>query len=139
MASSLEARVPFSDKLLVEYAWNIPCDMKCHNNREKGLLRKAVESILPREIIERKKSPFPKTHNPAYTKAVQQWMNEILKDNSSPLLQLIDKEKIQQIVNTGGKAFVKPWYGQLMTGPQLLAYLAQIDTWLKLYNIKITI
>lgn len=137
MANGLEVRVPFADKLLVEYVWDIPCSMKYCNNREKGLLRKAVAGIIPDDVIERKKSPFPKTHNPSYTKAVQQWMNSILGDSSSPLLQLIDKPKIEDIVATGGLSFTKPWYGQLMTGPQLLAYLAQVNTWLKLYKIKI--
>jgi asparagine synthase (glutamine-hydrolysing) len=137
MANGLEARVPFSDKLLVEYAWNIPSDMKYYNNREKGLLRKAVNDLLPKGIIERKKSPFPKTHNPAYTKSVQKWMEEIMQDATSPILQLVDKSALENLTLTGGKAFVKPWYGQLMTGPQLLAYLIQVNTWLKLYNIKI--
>lgn len=137
MANGLEVRVPFADKLLVEYAWDIPCSMKYYNNREKGLLRKAAVEIIPDSVIERKKSPFPKTHNPAYTKAVQKWMNTILEDSTSPLLQLIDKAKIEEIVATGGLAFTKPWYGQLMTGPQLLAYLIQINIWLKLYKIKI--
>lgn len=136
MVNGLEARVPFSDKQLVEFVWNIPSDMKYYNNREKGLLRKAAKGILPDDVIERKKSPFPKTHNPEYTKAVQNWMNTIINKNS-PLLQLVDIDKLKQINETGGKAFVKPWYGQLMTGPQLLAYLIQINIWLEEYNIQI--
>lgn len=31
----------------------------------------------------------------------------------------------------------REWFGQLMTGPQLMAHLAQIDTWLREYNIQI--
>lgn len=139
MASGLEARVPFSDRLLVEYAWNIPWDMKYYNNREKGLLRKALADLLPKGVIERKKSPFPKTHDPAYTKSVQLWMKDILTDSNSPLLQLVDKSMLTDLVESGGKTFIKPWYGQLMTGPQLLAYLIQINTWLKIYNIRIDI
>lgn len=137
MASGLEARVPFSDRLLVEYAWNIPCDMKYYNKREKGLLRKAAEGILPTDVIERKKSPFPKTHNPSYTKSVQEYMNKVLEEKNSLLFQLLDRDKVKQINDTGGKAFVKPWYGQLMTGPQLLAYFIQVDMWLKQYNVKL--
>ncbi|MCK9907016.1 asparagine synthase C-terminal domain-containing protein, partial [Frankia sp. Cpl3] len=70
MAASLEARVPFCDHRLVEYVWNIPWEMKTYQNREKGILRKALEGILPDDVLYRKKSPYPKTHNPAYTDAV---------------------------------------------------------------------
>lgn len=137
MSNSLEVRVPFADYRLVEYAFNIPSGIKFCDGREKGLLRRAFRGILPEEIIERKKSPYPKTHHPEYTKAVQKWMREILKDSSSPILQLIDREKINEIVDTGGLSFKKPWFGQLMTGPQLIAYLIQIDIWMKEYKIQL--
>lgn len=137
MSNSLEVRVPFADYRLVEYAFNIPSKIKFCDGREKGLLRRAFRGILPEEIIERKKSPYPKTHHPEYTKAVQKWMWEILKDNSSPILQIIDREKVNEIVDTGGQSFKKPWFGQLMTGPQLIAYLIQIDIWMKEYKIQL--
>ncbi|MDF2674728.1 MAG: hypothetical protein K0R09_2996 [Clostridiales bacterium] len=138
MANSLEVRVPFADYRLVEYGFNIPSEIKFCDGREKGLLRKAFKGILPEEIIERKKSPYPKTHHPQYTLAVQKWMREILNDSSSPILQLIDREKVNEIVETGGQSFKKPWFGQLMTGPQLIAYLIQIDIWMKEYKVKLT-
>ena len=67
MSNSLEVRVPFADYRLVEYAFNIPSHIKFYNNREKGILRKALKGILPDDVIYRKKSPYPKTHNPKYT------------------------------------------------------------------------
>lgn len=137
MASGLEVRVPFADHRLVEYAYNIPMDMKYYKNREKGLLRESLTGLLPDDVLWRKKSPYPKTHNPSYTIAVQKWMNSILKDNSSPILQIINKQKVQEIVDSGGRAYGKPWFGQLMAGPQLIAYLIQIDTWLREYNVII--
>ena len=137
MASGLEVRVPFADYRLVEYAYNIPMDMKYYKGREKGLLREALTGLLPDDVLWRKKSPYPKTHNPSYTIAVQKWMNSILKDKSSPILQIINKEKVQEIVDSGGRAYGKPWFGQLMAGPQLIAYLIQVDTWLKEYNVVI--
>lgn len=137
MSNSLEVRVPFADYRLVEYAFNIPSQIKFLDGREKGLLRRAFKGVLPEEIIERKKSPYPKTHNPLYTKAVQKWMSEILIDNSSSILQLIDRERVDEIVKTGGQSFKTPWYGQLMTGPQLIAYLIQIDIWMREYKIQL--
>jgi len=137
MGASLEVRVPFADHRLIEYVWNIPWAMKMVDNKEKGILRRALRGILPEDVLYRKKSPYPKTHNPHYTKAVKTWMQEILDDSNSPILELIDKKKVQQIVDTDGNAFVVPWFGQLMTGPQLIAHLAQIDTWLSEYNVEI--
>lgn len=137
MGNSLEVRVPFADYRLVEYAFNIPSSLKFCDGREKGLLRRAFMGILPKEIIERKKSPYPKTHHPEYTRAVQKWMGEILKDTSSPILQLIDSKRVGEIVDTGGQSFSTPWYGQLMTGPQLIAYLIQINIWMKEYKIQL--
>lgn len=137
MANSLEVRVPFADHRLVEYCFNIPQTMKFVDNREKGLLRRALKGILPSEIINRKKSPYPKTFHPEYTKLVQQWMDSILSHKSSPILQLIDLEQVKELVRTGGQSFEKPWYGQLMAGPQLIAYLIQIDLWMREYEVTI--
>lgn len=137
MANSLEVRVPFADYRLVEYAFNIPNEYKFYQGREKGLLREALKGILPDEIIFRKKSPYPKTHNPIYTKAVQNMMSAILNDKTSPILELINFDKVKDIVETGGSSFKKPWYGQLMTGPQVIAYLIQLNTWLKEYGVQI--
>ena len=139
MGNSLEVRVPFADFRIVEYAFNIPNSFKFYNGREKGLLREALKGMLPNEIIDRKKSPYPKTHHPMYTEAVQKWMKEILSNRNSPILQLIDKSQVTEIVETGGESFKKPWYGQLMTGPQLIAYLIQINTWMEEYNVRIRI
>ncbi|AOY75052.1 asparagine synthase (glutamine-hydrolyzing) [Clostridium formicaceticum] len=137
MANSLEVRVPYADYRLVEYVWNVPWEMKYYNRQEKGLLRKALKGILPDEVLERKKSPYPKTHHPAYLKMVQQRMKSILQDRTSPLLDIIDIKRVMEIVETGGAAFGKPWFGQLMTGPQVLAYLIQVNAWMKEYNVKV--
>ena len=139
MYNSLEVRVPFADYRIVDYAFNLPVDVKLLEGREKGLLRKALVGILPEEIVYRKKSPYPKTHNPIYTNIVCSMMNEILDDKTSPILQIINKDKIKEIVDTKGVAYKTPWFGQLMTGPQMIAYLIQVDTWLREYNVNILI
>ena len=137
MGASLEVRVPFADHRLVEYVWNVPWEMKMVGNREKGILRKALEGLLPEEVLYRKKSPYPKTHNPAYRKIVKGMLESSLQDRSSVLYEFFDKEKLQQIVQTEGASFKEPWFGQLMTGPQLLAHLVQIHHWFKDYQINI--
>jgi len=137
MGASLEVRVPFADHRLVEYVWNIPWEMKMYGNREKGILRRALEGILPDEVLYRKKSPYPKTHHPHYTKLVKKWLQEILTDKTSILYEFFDMSKLQKIVETEGNMFRVPWFGQLMTGPQLLAYLGQVHVWFKHYGISI--
>lgn len=137
MYNGFEVRVPFCDYRIVEYAWNIPWEMKAYKGREKGLLRHAMKNVLPEEIINRKKSPYPKTHNPNYTKIVKDGLSNIMKDKEAPINKLLNREYILDIIETDGKAFTRPWFGQLMTGPQLMAYLIQVNTWLERYNPEI--
>ncbi len=138
MSNGLEIRVPFCDYKLVKYVWNIPWKMKALNGREKGLLRYIMEKkkILPKQIVDRKKSPYPKTHNPSYLKAVKEILTEIMNNANSPIHNLINKSYVFEILDTDGKNFSKPWYGQLMTGPQLMAYLVQLNMWLEEFNPK---
>lgn len=137
MAFGLEVRVPYCDHRIVEYAWNVPWNMKNYQNREKGLLREALTGILPYDVLWRKKSPYPKTHHPEYLNIVRNWALDLLKDNSSPLVPLINVEKINEIAKTDLSASNIPWFGQLMGGAQLFAYLIQVDTWLKQYKVQI--
>jgi asparagine synthase (glutamine-hydrolysing) len=137
MAFGLEVRVPYCDHRIVEYAWNVPWAMKNYQNREKGLLREALTGILPYDVLWRKKSPYPKTHHPEYLNIVRNWALDILKDSSSPLVQLVNVEKINEIAKTDLSASNIPWFGQLMGGAQLFAYLIQVDSWLKHYKVQI--
>ncbi|MFC4023958.1 asparagine synthase (glutamine-hydrolyzing) [Oceanobacillus longus] len=138
MGASLEVRVPYADHRLVEYVWNIPWDMKMYEGREKGILRKALEGILPDEVLYRKKSPYPRTFQPEYTAQVVKWMEEILADPDARIFEFMKREKVEAIVRSEGKEFKDPWYGQLMQGPQLIAHLCQIDYWLRKYDIKVS-
>lgn len=137
MGAGLEVRVPFCDHRLVQYVWNIPWDIKTTGGREKGILRKAMEGVLPDDVLYRKKSPYPKTHNPNYLAAVKKQALDILDDASSPLLKLIDVQKVRDIANSPEASSNLPWFGQLMSGPQLFAYLAQVDFWLRTYKVAI--
>lgn len=137
MRAGLEVRVPFADHHLVEYVWNIPWEIKNCGNMEKGVLRKAMEEILPSEVLYRKKNPYPKTHNPVYTEGVGKWLSSILENKNSILLEFFSKEQLHDLIASGGSSFKAPWFGQLMTGPQLLAYLIQTHIWFEEYNINL--
>ena len=139
MYNGFEIRVPFCDYRLAEYVWNIPWEMKALSGREKGLLRYIMKDKLPAEIVDRKKSPYPKTWNPTYLKAVKEMLAKIMEDKNAPINTLLNRDYIMQILETDGKAFTRPWFGQLMTGPQLMAYLCQVNMWLERYEPKIEI
>ncbi len=135
MESSLEVRVPFCDYRIVEYAYNMPWSIKSLDGREKGVLRKAFENELPYEITWRKKSPYPKTHNPIYFNEVCKMVKEVLKDKTSPLYDMLNQNKIKELTEDPD-ALSEPWYGQLMRGPQVLAYIVQIYYWIKDNNVN---
>lgn len=137
MAHGLEVRVPFCDHRLAEYAYNIPWEMKALGGREKGLIRKASEEFLPHDVVWRKKSPYPKTHNPSYSKLVFDRFCALRNDKDFRLVQLLDAAKIDELIATEGKSFSENWYGQLMCTPQMFAYLIQLEIWLRTYEPEI--
>lgn len=114
MYNGFELRVPFCDYRLAQYVWNIPWEMKALNGREKGLLRYICKDFLPDEIVNRKKSPYPKTHNPTYLAKVKGMLSNIMKDNNAPINNILNRDYILEILNTDGSAFSRPWFGQLM-------------------------
>lgn len=138
MYSGLEVRVPFCDYRLVDYAYNMPWELKAYGGREKGIIRKAFEERLPYDICYRKKSPYPKTHNPVYMDLCRDKVREILSDSSRRINALISREGIEDIIEHPD-ALSSPWYGQLMKAPQILAYLIEVDYWLESYNVAVDI
>jgi asparagine synthase (glutamine-hydrolysing) len=59
MACSVESRVPFLDHPFVEFATRVPDRLKIRGNTQKYILKKAVEDLIPHEILYRKKMGFP--------------------------------------------------------------------------------
>ena len=136
MASGLEVRVPYSDHRLVQYVFNTPWEYKCRNGVVKGLLRDAAKPWLPEDVLMRKKSPYPKTHNPSYEMIVRQRLKAVMADKNEPIHTLVSKRAVAELLDEKSD-YGKPWFGQLMAGPQLMAYLLQINYWLKKYDIAI--
>lgn len=135
MFSGLEVRVPFCDYRLVEYAYNMPWSLKAYGNREKGIVRKAFEDILPKEICWRKKSPYPKTHNPVYFDECVKRVKLIL-EKKNQLTEILNRKSIERIIENPD-AITTPWYGQLMQAPQILAYIIELDCWFEKNNVEI--
>ena len=136
MYNGLEARVPFADYRIVEYVFNVPWSMKCPDGIVKGLLRHAAEGLLPKEILWRKKSPYPKTYDPHYEKLLGSRLKDVLDSPNAPIRNLLDTKKVQRFLDSPSD-YGRPWYGQLMAGPQMLAYMLQVNYWMEKYKIRI--
>lgn len=134
MACGLEVRVPFCDYRIAEYLYGVPWDFKDYRGKEKGLLRYAMEGILPNEVLWRKKSPYPKTYDPRYLEGVTKLLKELLQKKDAPIYGIVNKNALEQLLQND---FVWPWYGQLMKLPQTIAYMLQINFWLENYDISI--
>lgn len=134
MYSGLEARVPFADHRILDYVYNVPWSMKCHDGRTKSLLQEAGKGLLPDSVRYRKKSPYPKTYDPAYENLLADRLREMVSRTNSPLTGIVDKKKLELFLKSPSD-YGKPWYGQLMAGPQMLAYLLQVGYWVEKYSI----
>lgn len=135
MASGLEVRVPFSDHRILEYVYRVPWKYKFENGVEKSLLREAMASYLPPEILHRKKSPYPKTHNPAYEKMVREMLLARLSRRGSPLAPFLRRGAVEELMSGGDVT----WLGQLMSRPQMYAWLLQFDYFLTAYRAELVL
>ncbi|MBO5374032.1 MAG: asparagine synthase (glutamine-hydrolyzing) [Clostridia bacterium] len=130
MASGVEIRVPFADHRIFEFVFNVPWEIKFENQVEKALLRNSMVGHLPDEILWRKKSPYPKTHNPKYLEAVLSMLKQRMAHGGF-LREFLDEDSLFDTIN--GR---KTWFGQLMGDAQLVAWLIQLDYWVEKYNIN---
>ncbi|MDO4547742.1 MAG: asparagine synthase-related protein [Clostridia bacterium] len=135
----LKVLTPFCDDRLAQYAYSLPWEIKNLGGQPKGILRKAFADLLPEKILNRRKSPYPKTHHPMYAKAICEMMAAVLNDASEPVNEICDAESIRKIMSCPLEANDKPWFGQLMTGAQLIAYLLQVNSFLKDNNIAVAL
>jgi len=143
MRNSLEVRVPYADHRIFEYIYNVDAKLKLglrnSNNEicEKYILKQAFKNDLPTDITNRKKSPFPKTYSKKYLEMLENKLSQILDNPSSRIHEVINTNYVKNLINTHGNELKENLFGQLMTYPQTLAYIIQIDYWLTAYNIEI--
>ena len=135
MAWGLEARVPFADPRIVEYVYNVPWSMKYENGMEKKLLRDACKDLLPPQLLYRKKSPYPKTYSPVYESLLAERFEQLLANPQAPVHRFMDRKKAAQFL-AQPKDYGKPWFGQLMAGPQMIAYFLQVNDWMERCGIS---
>lgn len=136
MYSGLEVRVPFCDHHLVEYVWNIPWSMKSKGGARKQVLRDAAQGLLPEDVRNRPKSPYPKTHNPLYEKLARQRLLAILEDPNAPIHSLVNEKALREGILVSAGDYGRPWFGQLMAGPQMIAWLIQLNLWMERFGLS---
>lgn len=133
MYQGMSARVPLADYRLLSYIFNVPWELKCPAGVVKGLLRKAGEGYLPNDVLYRPKCPYPKTYDPSYEQALRSMLLDELHSEHAPIKDYLDLHKVEQFFQSPTN-YNRPFYGQLMAGPQTIAYMLQINYWLKQYQ-----
>ncbi|GAA4613130.1 asparagine synthase (glutamine-hydrolyzing) [Actinoallomurus liliacearum] len=98
MAVGLEVRVPFCDHRLVEYVYNTPWSLKTYDGREKSLLRGATRDVLPQSVVERVKSPYPSTQDPAYAVKLQENAREYLSTPDHAVFDIVSRDWLARAV-----------------------------------------
>jgi asparagine synthase (glutamine-hydrolysing) len=134
MAAGLEVRVPFADHRLISYLYKVPWEYKYHNREVKGLLKDVATTMLPKEVIWRKKCPYPKTYDPRYERALKEELTRLLHKKEEPIGWLLNKKRVLELLGKPSD-YGRPWFGQLMAAPQMYAYFIQINTWLNEYKV----
>jgi asparagine synthase (glutamine-hydrolysing) len=133
MAHGLEVRVPYCDHRLVEYVYNTPWSMKTFDGREKSLLRAAVADLLPRSVLERRKSPYPSTQDPGYERALRQRLAEVLADPLAPLPALLNPKRVRELLDspldTNGFAPAR----------RAVELVLALDLWLRRYPVRLAL
>jgi asparagine synthase (glutamine-hydrolysing) len=122
--------VPFCDHRLVQYVFNTPWSLKTFDGREKSLLRAATRDVLPASIVDRVKSPYPSTQDPAYEKAVRSDLADLVNDAGAPVRALIDVDRVRAAVDApSGDATTS-----LEVDRAQMENVLQLDAWMRRYS-----
>lgn len=130
MAVGLEVRVPFCDHRLVEYVFNIPWSIKSFDGREKSVLRAAAADLLPTSVLERRKSPYPSTQDPAYGRALRKQVAGLLDHGEVAAAQLADLGKVRALLD-------RPQDGPDRGTRAALDGFTGLNAWLEEYGVRL--
>ncbi|WP_040842000.1 asparagine synthase (glutamine-hydrolyzing) [Nocardia brevicatena] len=131
MAASVEARVPFCDRELVQYCWNIPWDMKNRGGIEKGILRDAVGDLLPVDVLRRRKSGYPMAQTGDYQRASYAAARDMIADPNAPVWEIVDPAAMADLLNrTDGN--VADW-----TALNHVTYVLDTNAWMTMLGMRV--
>ncbi|HHY71899.1 MAG TPA: asparagine synthase (glutamine-hydrolyzing) [Bacillus bacterium] len=124
MAVSLESRVPLLDYRIVEYAASIPSEIKVKGLEPKYIFKKAIQGIIPDEVLNRKdKKGFPTPIN-IWFKNNPKFVKDILLDKSAQERNLFNTTTVEKMINS-----TEDFSWQLWT-------LMNIELWFKIFIDK---
>jgi asparagine synthase (glutamine-hydrolysing) len=124
MAHSLEVRVPYLDRTVVEYVQRLDASFKIRNGRRKWLHRRLCQQFLPPQIIERKKRGFASNVVDGWFRSsLNGALTELLLDQSSAMYALLDPDVVRTVLNhhRAGK----------QDNHKLLFSLIMVEQWLR--------
>ena len=90
MATSVEARVPFLDHHLVEYALGVPRSLKVEGASGKHILKRALEDILPRDLLYTRKRGFGAPVREWFRSALAEWFDSHVLQSTLRKRDLLD-------------------------------------------------
>lgn len=129
----MDVLAPFTDHRIVEYAYNIPWELKAFDGREKSILRAATKDVVPPSILSRQKSPYPSTQDLSYEAELRHQLTAIVDDPNNPVAPLLDRAAITDLLKTP-LGEISPMYDRM--GTKLVVGL---NTWLDLYDVEVEI
>lgn len=137
MAVGLEVRVPFADHRLAQYLFNVPMQLKSYGGTEKALLRRACADLLPREVVERPKSAYPASRDTGYVERLRGLVLDMVGEPNAPVFDLLDRTKVRTAVTSGLDRLPGPITA--VTPAIGLSYMLQLNRWLELYGVRVTV
>ena len=99
MATSVEARVPFLDHHLVEYAMSLPVDLKIKGTSGKHILKRALEKVLPADLLYRPKRGFGASIREWFRGAGSEFLGRLIMNSSIRKRGLFDYEFIARLLD----------------------------------------
>ncbi len=99
MACSIESRVPFLDHPFVEFAARVPDNLKIRNGQGKYIVKRAVEDLLPHDIIYRKKMGFPTPLRQWLLDSRSQPLYDLLLDPNRLLAEYVDLSYVRDLIH----------------------------------------
>lgn len=129
MAASLEARMPFMDHELAAFVSSLPDNMRVKNRTTKWILREAMKSVIPQEILERPKVGFRVPVNEWFQTSMKDYLYDHLTGNSSVTNQYYHKKALEKILSDHVRG--------RQNHEKLLWSLLNLEIWHQQYNISV--
>jgi asparagine synthase (glutamine-hydrolysing) len=130
-AADLATPSPYMDHNLVQYVWNVPWHMKNRPPGWKFLLRAAIEDVVPQAVLNRPKSGYPGTHDPAYAKQTMETLTEIANNPSAPLYPFMDQVQLKQLTTAAEHTMT------FTNAAHMLIPVVETNTWMARFGIQV--